>query len=294
MRLATISVLGVVALFGGRAAQAADADPPRAARDATALSASLAAADAAVAALESRLREALDEARGGGALVLGGDAPPEERFDAAAMVLENAGPSIDAARRALRDVERLGASRTPPIVMPALPIGEADAAALGAELRATGTTAAAVASLRHASDEVLRDLERALAAAEDRRPDDIAQAVASARAGLTTVEQWSATLPTLAVWASGMTGLLDALDGIAIAVRSGDSAAIAEAHHAYDVATQEASRADRGRAIALADAAASIGGGAPAALAAVLAQVGECRAAVASVVLEPAAEGAAS
>lgn len=226
--------------------------------------------------------------------MLDGDVSPDERFDAAALTLETAGPAIAAARQALREVERLGASRTPPVVMPALPLAEADAARLGAELRATGTTAASVASLRHGSDGVLRDLQRALVAAADGRPDAIAEAVASARAGIATLAPWSTTLPTLAVWVSGMTGLLDALDSIATALRSGDAAAIAAAHAAYDAATREASRADRGRAIALADAAASIGGGAPAALAAMLAQVGACRAAVASVVLGPAAEGAAS
>lgn len=292
--LATIVVLGVAALFGGRAPGAAQADPPRTARQAAALSAALATAETAVASLESQLRQALDDARGGAALVLDGDAPPDARFDAAALTLEMAGPSIIAARRALREAERLGSSRVPPIAMPALPIDEADVARLGAELRATGTTAASVAALRHASDSVLQDLELALAAAAGGRPDAIARAVASARAGMVTVEQWAATLPTLVVWASGMRALLDALDGIATALDGGDAAALAAAHDAYLAATQEASRADRGRAIALADAAASIGAGAPAALAAVLAQVGECRAAVASVVLEPAMEGAAS
>lgn len=290
--LATIAVLGVAALFGGRAPNAAQADPPRAAHHATALSAALVGADAAIAALEAQLGEALGDARGGAALVLDGDAPPDERFDAAALAMEMAGPPIVAARQALREVERLGSSRVPPIAVPALPIDEADAARLGAELRASGTTAASVASLRHASDAALSDLELALAAAADGRPDDIARAVASGRAGLATFAEWNATLPTLTVWTGGMRDLLDALDGIATALRSGDAAALAAAHDAYAVATQEASRADRGRAIALADAAASIGGGAPAALATLLAQVGECRAAVASVVLEPATEGA--
>ena len=290
--LATIAVLGVAALFGGRASDPLAADPPRAARQASALSAALADADAALASLESQLQHAVDAARGGAALVLEGDAAPDERFDAAALTLETSGSAIAAARQAMHAVARLGSWRVPPLRLPELPIDEAAAARLGAELRATGTKAASVASLRHATAAALRDLEAALAAASDGRADAVVQAVAAGRDSVATAAEWNATLPTLSVWTSGMRGLLDALDGIATALRNGDAAALAAAHDAYAAATLEASRADRGRAIALGDAAASIGGGAPAALVSVLARVGECRAAVASVVLEPVTEDA--
>lgn len=292
--LAAIATFGVVGVFGARAAVPAQADPPRAARQAVGVSAAVAMADATLAALEATLGEALDDARGGAALVLAGEAAPDEQFDAAARTLEMAGPSIVAARSALHRVAQLGASSLAPVDVPRLPISEADAQRLAAELRASGTTAAAVASLRHASDDVLGDLERALAGASNARPDGIEEGVAAARAALPAVERWNDALPTLAVWTSAMGSLLDSLADIATALRSGDAAALAGARDAYGDATREADRADRGLAIALAEAAASIGGGAPAMLASELAQLADCRAAVASVVLSPTVEGAAS
>ena len=232
-----------------------------------------------------------DDARGGAALILAGDGAPEERFDAAAVVLEDATSAAVDAHAALDRLSRVGSSLNPAIGAPVLSLRGSDLLRLAVELRAAGTTAGAVASLRHAAAEVLDDLERALAAATDGDANAIDEAVAAARSGVPAVERWNETLPTLPVWTSAVTALLDSLADVASAQRSGDEERLAGALAGYHDAAETAERADRGLAIALGDAAASIGSGAPVALAEALAEVSAARTSVASVVLTDPREG---
>jgi hypothetical protein len=290
---AATATIAVLALFGARSPHLADADAPRVAAQEAMLFNAGSRADAALAALEAALASALDDARSGAALVLAGDEPPDARFDAAATELEDAVPGIPAVRSALEDVRRAAASNGEAPAVPQPPIDETSLLRLAADLRATGTSGAAVASLRHASDAVLEDLDTALAASAAGQPDAVKAAVDDARSRLPEVEGWHERLPTLPVWTSGMRSLLDALDGIAAALRSGDDTALADALATYRRATQDADRADRGLAIALADGASTVSGAASG-VAPVLDAVRECRAAVASVVLGGGREGAAS
>jgi hypothetical protein len=291
-RFAILAFVLALGLFAGRSADPADAQPAAFARQAHAARDLLKTADAALGRLEDALAGAVEEARSGAALVLAGDAAPDERFDAAADAVEAAQGWAAQARGALGELDRRGSSLRPAVAAPEAPTGESQLLALGAQLRAAGSTAAAVAGLRHASGEVLDHLETALAAATEADSSAIERAVAAAREGMPRVERWSDALPTLPVWTSAVDGLLGALDRLAAAQRSGSEAQLAAALTGYHEAAGEAERADRGLAIALADAAAAVGAGAPAALADALADVRACRAALASLVLGRAAEGA--
>lgn len=291
MASGALAIAVALGCFGARSPDPRLAEPSGAAAQAARIAAAGVAADAALAALDATLAASVVEARAGGAAALAGAELPDEHFDAAARALEGADPQIAAVTTALRYLAALVAEAATPLSVPDATLSVSDARQLAAELRAAGSTAAAISALRHAADDVVAALGDAFAAADEPDPAGIDEAIARARDRLPLVERWAEALPTLAVWTAAVGELLDSLGVLSAATRAGDPLALAAAVRAYHAAAEGADRADRGLAIALADAGGAIAGGAPATLAAERAEVAARRADVASVVLNSAAEG---
>jgi hypothetical protein len=252
---AALGLLGIASLgilFSLRPADPALADPVREARLEAAIGHQAAVADAALAALLTALKGALDEARGGAAATVGGEVLPGARFMAAASGVDGAGPLLGAARNDLGQLTALLAAR-PGAMAPPLDLSADDLAALGAMLRSTAASADAFAGMRLATERVLDALHDALAALDRDDPSAAAAAVREGMAALEMVRAWTERFPTLKLWTDTSGALLDALGQLAEARSAGNVSEAEVASRAYAKAAEGASVADRARALVISE-----------------------------------------
>ncbi len=280
-------VLVVILLFGAAPTDLGTADPVHAAALRRQAARQAAAADASLAEAEELMTEGTAEASRGQAAALSGDEDPATFVDAAAAAFEEAANPVDAAQVSLEALRWTLLALDPDAPPPTLELSGADLAGIGAQWRATALPLSAIADLRRAAEATLEALEDALAALDDDDPAAALEAVSVAEASLDVVRASERELSTLPVWVDTVEALLDATADIARAAQAGDADALAEAQAAFEVAADDAARADQALTIALGEAAAGITGPASAASAAALRAVGATRAALASLSILP-------
>lgn len=240
-------------------------------------------ADAAFEELEGELDAALDSARQGAALILDGDQPPQEPLAAAADLLDGAGPAAVEANAA---ASRLGGSLVAvyprsETSIPDLPTG-AELAGIAVQLRAAADAAEAFLPRRHAAEDTLAELERALAALDAGDIDAALAALDAAAEARSVLLDWEEPPPTLSLWLATTGAMIVAAQDIVDAAMAGDEAAARRAADAYAAAAAEAQRADVSLALSLSETAAGLTNTPLRRLADALAAVEEARAAAAS------------
>lgn len=256
--LAAFVVLAFV--FGVRSADATGADPIRLASLTNEAGAQAAAADAALAEVESQMRAATEEARRGQAAVLEGETDPTFPLEAAGVGFEAAATPFGQAHLALADLgwtlRAIDSQASPPT----LDMQAADVAAIGGQWRAAAPTCAILASLRRQAEATLEALNDGLAALDADHPAGALEAIDAAGQRIDQVRAFTDSLATLGFWVDTVDALIDAGRDIALAAQAGDAAALAEAQARYEVAAGDARRADQALAIALGEAAAQATG----------------------------------
>jgi len=244
-------------LFGARSPDAVEADPIRVAWLTAEATAQAEAADAALAAAESRMRDATDEARRGQAAVLGGASDPTDALEAAAAGFESAATPLAEANASLDllawTLRAFDAEPTSPDVG----IEPADMAAIGAQWRAAAPPCATLAGLRLEAEATLEALDDGLAALDADDPAAALDAIGLAVVHVDQVREFTDSLDTLGFWVDTVDALIGAARDIALAAQAGDPAALAEAQAAYDAAAADAGRADQALSIALGEAGAA-------------------------------------
>jgi hypothetical protein len=273
--LAAFVVLAFV--FGVRSGDAIEADALRVASLTDEAVAQAAAADAVLAAAESQLREATDEARRGQAAVLEGRNDPTLPLEAAGVGFEAAAAPFGQADVALAQLGWTLRAIDPHATAPSLGLEAADVAAIGGQWRAAAPTCSILANLRQQAEASLEALDTALAALEDDEPAAALSAVNTAAAYVDLVREFTDSLATLGFWVDTVDALIDAGRDIALAAQAGDAAALAEAQARYEAAAADARRADQALTIALGEAAASATGPASSSSAAALRAVATAR-----------------
>ena len=265
-----VAVLLLAALFGARSTDPSEADPLRLAWLTKVAGAQAGAADSALAAAETLMRDATAQARHGQAAILTGTDVPAVAMNVAADGFEAAAAPVAEAHAALDilgwTLRALDAGADPP----SLTAGRADLAAIGAQWRAAAQPSSVLADQRRDTEAVLDSLGDALAALEADDLDVALQALDRAEESLAQVPEGDADLSTLRYWVDTVQALLDATRDIAEATQSGDAAALAAAQAAFDAAAADATRADQALTIVLGESAARITGPASASSAAAL------------------------
>jgi hypothetical protein len=256
--LAAFVVLAFV--FGVRSADATEADALRAAWLTDEAVEQAASADAALAAAESQLRDATDEARRGQAAVLGGEADPTLPLEAAGVGFEAAAAPFGQADMALAQLGWTLRALDPGTTLPTLAMEATDVAAIGGQWRDAAPTCSILFNLRRQADSSLAALEEALAALEADDPTAALNAVDTAAAYVDFVRGSTDSLATLGFWVDTVDALIGAGRDIALAAQAGDAAALAEAQARYEAAAADAGRADQALTIALGEAAAAATG----------------------------------
>jgi hypothetical protein len=216
-------------------------------------------ADAAFEELESQLDAALDAARHGAALILDGDQPPQDPLGQAADLLESAGAAAadaNAAAARLRGTLVAVHPRSETSI-PDLPTG-ADLASIAAQLRAAADTADAFLLRRHAAEDTLAELERALAALDARDLGAALGALDAAAEARSVLLDWEEPPSTLELWLETTGAMINAAQEIVDAAMAGDEAAVRRAADAYAAAAVEAQRADVSLALSLSETAAGL------------------------------------
>jgi hypothetical protein len=264
-------------LFGARSADSRAADPIRVEWLTNEAAAHARAADAALEAAETLMREATDEARRGQAAVLGGADDPTAALEAAGLGFEAAATPLADARAALvvlgwtlRAIDLQESS-------PQLGLLPADLVDVGAQWRAAALPSAALTDMRRQAESTLEALDDGLAALDADDPSAALEAMVRATGHLEQVGDFNGQLSTLGYWVDTVDALIDAARDIALAAQAGDAAALAAAQAAYDAAATNAGRADQALTIALGEAATRITSPASASSAAALRAVGAAR-----------------
>jgi hypothetical protein len=275
--LAAALVLGM--LLGAKPPVPSPADDPsQAAREAHLRGV---AADAAAACSEllRQLHSARDAARRGAALIVEGDTPPQRALSLAADHLEQAEPlavRAGAATRRLRGTLQSVRPGGEPTVADLPTAGEL--AGIATQLRAAGDAAAAFLERRHAAEETLAQLGRALDALDRGDLDAASAALASASAARQVLVDWEEPPTTLGLWLQTTDAMITAAADMVEARRTGDAAAAQRAVDAYAAAAQDAHRADVSLGLSLSETGAGLTGTPLRRLADALAAVEEARA----------------
>ncbi len=256
--LAVFVVLAFV--FGVRSADAAGADAIRLAWLTGEAAAQATTADAELAAAESQMRDATEEARRGQAAVLVEDGDPTLPLEAAAAGFEAAATPFGRADLALVELGWILRAIDPQATAPSLGMEAADVAAIGGQWRAAAPTCSILANLRRQAEASLEALDAALAALEEDDASSALNEIDEADAYVSLVREYTDSLATLGFWVDTVDALIDAGRDIALAAQAGDAAALAEAQARYEIAAADAGRADQALTIALGEAAASATG----------------------------------
>ena len=272
-----VAVLLLAALFGARSADPSVADPVRLARLTRVAFDQAAAADAALAAAETLMRDATVQARHGQAAILTGTDDPAAAMNVAAEGFEAAAAPVAEARAALDILGWTLRAADTAADPPSLTVGEADLVAVGEQWRASVPPGSALADQRRDAEAVLESLGDALAALEADDLDGARQALDLAEESLAQLSEADADLSTLGYWVDTVEALIEATRDITESTQSGDAAALAAAEAAFDAAAADASRADQALTIALGEAASRITGPASASSAAALRAVVSAR-----------------
>jgi hypothetical protein len=254
--------VAVVLLGGALAARpvaAASADPPREAERQAWLRASAAEADAALERLSLLLEEVVDSARVGSARIVSGEEPPGPDLEAAAVMLDGAGPAVAAARRALGELRgTLDGIRPDVGALAGYDVLALDPGIIAAQLRTSAAAAVPFVERRWATEATLEGLGEALAALDRDDPRNALRALDGADAELEVVANWENPPPSLPFWVDTTSDLLAAARAIAEAAIAGDATAAAIAAEAYAIAAERAGPADRSLALAMAEAGSAI------------------------------------
>lgn len=264
-------------LFGARSADSGVADPLRLAWLTDEAAAHARAADAALEAAETLMREAADEARRGQAAVLGGLEDPTAALEAAGLGFEAAATPLADAHATLVVLGWTLRAIDPQESSPQLGLLPADLVAVGAQWRAAALPSAALTDMRRQAESTLEALDDGLAALDGDDPSAALEAMDRATGQLEQVGDFNGQLSTLGYWVDTVDALIDAARDIALAALAGDAASLAAAQAAYDAAATNAARADRALTIALDEAATGITSPASASSAAALRAVGAAR-----------------
>ena len=274
----TLAMFVVLAfVFGVRSSDAAEADALRVAWLTEEAAAQAGSADAALAAAETQMRDATEEARRGQAAVLEGDDDPTLPLDEAGLGFEAAAVNFGPAHMALAKLAWTLRAIDPQATAPTLEMEEADVAAIGGQWRAAAPACSILANLRQQAEASLEALDDALAALDADDPASALDAVDLAAAYVDLVRERTDSLATLGFWVDTVDALIDAGRDIALAAQAGDAAALAEAQARYLAAAADAGRADQALTIALGEAAAQATGPASSSSADALRAVAEAR-----------------
>ncbi|MGH2489058.1 MAG: hypothetical protein ACRDFR_05525 [Candidatus Limnocylindria bacterium] len=273
--LAAFVVLAFV--FGARSGEATDANALRVAWLTDEAAAQAASADAALAAAESQMQDATEEARRGQAAVLEGDDDPTLPLEAAGVGFEAAATPFGQADVELAQLGWTLRAIDPQATRPTLDIGPADVAAIGEQWRAAAPTCSILANLRRQAEASLGALDDALAALDADDPAAALNAADAAAAYVNRVRDFTDSLATLGFWVDTVDALIEAARDIALAAQAGDAASLAEAQIRYGAAAADAGRADQALTIALGEAAAQATGPASSSSAAALRAVASAR-----------------
>lgn len=241
-------------LFGARSADPRVADPLRVAWLTDEATARALAAEAALGAAETLMREATDEARRGQAAILGGPDDPTAALDAAGAGFEAAATPIAEAHAELVLLGWTLRAIDPQESSPELGPLPGDLVAIGVQWRAAALSSAALTDMRRQAESTLEALDDGLAALDADDPSAALGAMDRATGHLEQVREFNGQLSTLGYWVDTVDALIDAARDIALAVQAGDAAALVEAQAAYDAAATNASRADQALTIALGEA----------------------------------------
>lgn len=262
IRIASLLAAAVLLalLFGARSSDPGEADPLRVAWLTEEAAAQAEAADAALSAAETLMRDATDEARRGQAAILGGTDDPRPALDAAGAGFEAAAAVIADARADLALLDWTLRAIDPQESSPQLGLEAADLVDIGAQWRATALPSSALAELRRQAELTLAALEDGLAGLETDDPSAALAATDRADGLLAQVTDPEGELSTLGYWVDTVQALIDAARAIALAAQAGDAAALAQAQAAYDAAATNAGRADQALTIALGEAATEVTG----------------------------------
>lgn len=279
-RTATGLLLVLLALLGGSgsASPAIDASQRRAALHAVAL-----AADAALADIEARLRDAVDAGRRGAALVLEGSEDPAPHLQAAAAAARETAPLAMAARAEMRRLTGTAAAVAPEIAAPEGGPTADELLGIAGQLDDASLLAGLFVERRVAAAVVLRELQRALAALDRDDPRAALERIAAAEEAHGTVAAWVQPPAVLPVWLDTTGVLLDATRRMAVATQAGDLAAAERASRDYAAGAERAHTADVALGVAMAEAGSAVTGVPMRRLAEALAAVERQRAATASV-----------
>jgi len=264
-------------LFGARSADSRVADPIRVDWLTNEAVADARAADAALEAVETLMRDATDEARRGQAAVLGGADDPTAALEAAGLGFEAAAAPLADAHAAFVVLGWTLRAIDPQESSPQLGLLPADLVDIGAQWRAAALPSAALTDMRRQAESTLEALSNGLAALDADDPSAALDAMDRATGHLEHVRDFSSQPSTLGYWIDTVAALIDAARDIALAAQAGDAAALAAAQAAYDAAATNAGRADQALTIALGEAATAITSPASASSAAALRAVGAAR-----------------
>lgn len=285
--VAALAVLVVVCVLFGAAPSDTAPDPLRVAALLRRAEAQAAEADEILLEAETLMRTGSRDAGRAQAAVLAGDVDPATYADSAAMSFEAAAAPIDDAHDPLValgwTLRALHSETTPPT----LGLTGSDLLAIGAQWRATALPLSDLADLRQAAEATLGSLGDALAALEGDDLDAALAALDDAEGSLALVRGFETDLSTLPFWIETVDALLTATGDIARAAQAGDAEAVARAQAAFDLAAEDAGRADQALTIALGEATTQITAAASAATAEALHAVEATRAALAGVSILP-------
>ena len=241
-----------------------------------------AAADDALAALESAMQPSVDAARRGAAGVVTGEDLPGGDLDAAAERLEEARSASAEAAAALAALD--GAVRAAGLdaTVPE-PVRPDELASIGSQLAGAAPAADAFAAMRQRAEGLVGRLEQALTALDAGSVADGRQRLAEARADHDAIEAWEVELVTLPVWLDTTDAMIGAMEAIVEATEAGDQAAATAAAEEFAALAQDASTADRALRIAIGEGGTAVTAAPMGRLATTLRDVADARAAVRSI-----------
>jgi hypothetical protein len=244
--LAAAGAVAMTVVLGGGAPR------PEIARDANAAIVA-AAADSLVAIdrLEAQLARALDAARMGGARVVAGQSDPAEPLASASDGLVSAAPAATELRDAFARLERARAALDPG-AEPLPPAPEAaQLLSIAGQLASTADAGASFAEMRRGADSVSRSIIDALDAAADGRLDEANDHLAASLLAVDAVRDLEESAPALTVWIDTADAMIDAVQELVDAVRTGDVKRADAAQADFDAAAEGSAQADRGLRIGL-------------------------------------------
>jgi hypothetical protein len=241
-----------------------------------------AAADDALAALESAMQPSVDAARRGAAGVVTGEEPPGADLDEASERLEDAQQAASAATAALAALD--GAVRAAGLdASVPEPVTPDELASIGSQLAGAGPAADAFAAMRQRAEGLVGLLDDALAALDQGSLTAGRQRVAEARADHDVIEAWEVELVTLPVWLETTDAMIGAMEAIMAAAEAGDEAAALAAAEEFTARAEDAATADRALRIAIGEGGTAVTAAPVSRLAAALRDIADARVAVVSI-----------